>query len=254
MWKLLMAAPLVVLAACADDGRSYPAIPDPPTNPMASDVMTKVADQPIVIATHGVLAVALPASIGWSGDATAGFAVEPSDADGWPNTGKPEYWIRATIAGTGSFEISTNLGMAVGSVESADLARVALVPADYRLDGQAAFALDVRRPAVQAELLDRRGRRLVDASVVLGEAGARQTDWDRVALGATAGRHTVAAQADSFDARDLAVDLVDHVDRTETVLDGALTCFHAYLGDVEVAQPWPEIAAPEPTAINCTRL
>src|SRR6266545_4310465 len=102
-----------------------------------------------------------PASIGWYGEATDGFAVEPFDADGWPNTQRAEYWVRALATGTGTFTIQTNHGIAAGSVFAAPLHEIALVPADYELDGRSAtFAIDRARPFVQVALLDAANRRL----------------------------------------------------------------------------------------------
>lgn len=226
----------VLLAACVDP--SYPTVDDSPSTPVASVAQNRVADQAIVVATGGVEAIAIPdvASIGWSGDATAGFSVEPFDADGWPNTQKPEYWIRATAAGAGSFVIHTNHGIASGNLEAADVARVALVPADYELDGRSPFALSTERPLVAAALFDATDRRLVDATLVLGATGATQLAWDRATLTAAPGSHTLRVSADSFAGRDLTVDIVAAANaRTETVVSGNRSCVHTYVGNVEIA-------------------
>ena len=61
-------------------------------------------------------------------------------------------------------------------VESADVVAVTVVPADYQLDGSSPFALDLDRRAIEIELADCDGRRLVDAT--LGISGD-QTAWDR---------------------------------------------------------------------------
>ena len=138
--RRLLALP-VLLAACID-GPSYHPQAEPIT-PITSRPLQTIADRPTVIAVGGAQTIAIddPTSIGWSGAATTGFRVEPFDSDGWPNTERAEYWVRAVGAGTGSYAISTNRGMAVGTVDAAPVARVALIPVDYQLDGHSAFAL-----------------------------------------------------------------------------------------------------------------
>ena len=253
MMKVLAVLP-VTLLACTDASMSEP-IDDTPATPIAPRAIAQVADAPVIVATGGVAAFAIddPSSVGWYGDATTGFAVEPFDADGWPNTQRAEYWVRALASGNGSFTIQTNHGIAAGSVLAAPLAGVALVPADYELDGHSAFAVDATRPLVQATLVDAQGRRLVDATLVLGGSGATQTAWDRVTLAAE-GRATLDASADSFASRSLAIDVVAGYDRTETVTVGGRTCVHAYKGDVEIATTM-DISANggtlDPHATNC---
>lgn len=250
----LFALPLA-LVACVD-APSYPRQADPPTTPIASRLLQTVADRPVVVATGGALGVAIDdaTSVGWSGDATTGFRVEPFAA--WPNTVRPEYWIRALGTGTGSYTISTNHGMAVGTVDSAAVARVTLAPADYQLDGHSAFALAPTRAVVEADLLDATGRRLVDATLVLGEAmrvdaSVGSTSWDHLALSSATGRHMVSAAAESFSARELAVDVDGQIDRTEHVTAGDRTCYHAYHGATEIATTWTLEGTVDANATNC---
>ena len=254
----LFALPLV-LVGCVDlDAPTYAPQAPPPTTPITSRLLQTVADRPVVVATGGTLAVAIddPTSVGWSGSATAGFRVEPFAA--WPNLVRAEYWIRATATGTGSYEISTNHGIAVGTVDSAAVAHVTLAPASYQLDGHSAFALAPSRTLVEADLLDNAGRRLVDATLVLGEAqhldASAPPAWDSIALSNEPGRHMVNAAADSFAARDLAVDVDGTIDHTETVTANGRTCSHAYHGAIEIATTWNLAGAVDPHATNCVIL
>ncbi len=255
MWKLV-ALPLA-LAACVDvDAPTYARLPDPPTTPITSRLLQTVANRPVVIATGGTLTVAIddPTSIGWSGAATTGFTVEPFTA--WPNTQRPEYWVRALGAGTGSYTIATNRGIAVGTVDSAPVATVTLVPPDYQLDGHSAFALAPDRAIVEADLADNTDRRLVDATLVLGESlraadAAVTPAWDQLVLSRATGRHMVGVSAESFTARELAVDVDGTIDRTEKVTSGDRTCFHAYHGAVEIAATWTLVGSVDPHATNC---
>jgi hypothetical protein len=248
MTKSLLVLPLVVASACVDSA-VYPELPADPTTAVQSRPEVTAGDAPIVIATGGVQGIAIDdvRSVGFSGDATAGFRVEPFD-NVWPNTKKAEYWVRALAAGTGSFEIVTNQGIAGGSVESADVASVALVPQDYELDGHSPFAIDISRPRVQAIVLDATNRRLVDATLGLD---GEQTAWDRVTVPATVGRLSVHVWADSLGDRELAIELADHVDRVETVVSGNRTCFHAYAGSTEIATTLAIDGTPDPRATNC---
>src|SRR5262245_22961766 len=148
MTKAMFALPF--LAACLDNGA--PALythDDAPRTPTAFSAL-HVANQADVVATGGAQIVTIGAglSVGWSGAATEGFAVEPY-ADVWPNTGKPEYRVRALGAGAGSFEISTSAGVAAGTLASAEVDHVAVLPADYELDGHSAFAVDTALPNIQ---------------------------------------------------------------------------------------------------------
>ncbi len=242
----------VLLTACATDGIDAP-VPEP-TTPIAAEPATVVDGAEIVVATGGALAVRIPdkTSIGLAGNASAGYAVEPYERNLWPNTISPEYWVRANVAGEGSYEIVTSKGIATGLVKSADLAQIALVPAAYELDGTSPFALATSRTQVEVALTDAQARRLVDGTLAIGEDGATQTAWDRAQLAATAGRHTLVIAGDSLAERTLAIDVVDAVDRVESVLRGDRTCFHAYRGDVEVAVAMTfDGAAADPGATNC---
>ena len=242
----------VSLLACVDPMEPQPPH-DMPSNPIAPRALASVADQPVVVATDGVGVFGFddPSSIGWYGEASEGFTVETFDAGVWPNTRRAEYWVRALASGNGAFTIQTNHGIAASSVLAATLADIALVPADYELDGHSAFAIDAARPLAQAALVDAQNRRLVDATLVLG---GTQTAWDRTTLPATAGRHTIDVSGDSFEARQLAIDVVAGYDRTETVTTGNRTCVHAYKGGVEVATTM-DISANggtlDPHATNC---
>jgi len=254
MTKALALLP-VSLLACADV--SHPdEYDDTPGTPIAPRAIAQVDDQPVIVGTGGAAAFAIddPASIGWYGEATTGFAVEPFDADGWPNTQRAEYWVRALADGTGTFAIQTNHGIAAGSLLATAVAGVALVPANYELDGRSPFAVDRARPLAQVALTDATGRRLVDATVVVGGTGTTQDAWDRATLPARAGRVTLELAADSFTTRSLAIDVVDGFDRVETITTGARTCVHAYKGGIEVATT-TDISANggtlDPHATNC---
>lgn len=244
MTKTLLLAP-VLAAACMDP--SYPEPRDLPTTPVAT---TPVAAGAAVIASGGTqgFAIADPTSIGVDGQASDGYQVEPA-GNVWPNMVEPVYYVRAFGPGLGSFEIATNHGIASGLVESADLAGVAIVPADYELDGTSAFALDLSRLAIQVVLTDGAGRRLVDAT--LGISGD-QTAWDHAKRPAIVGRHLVRAWADSFAERALAIDVADGVDRIESRVTGNRTCFHAYAGAIELATAMTiSGGTPVPGASNC---
>lgn len=250
MTKSLLLVP-VLAAACVDP--ALPERPDAPTDPVDIAVTTRAGGDEVVIATGGIVELAIDdvTSVGLSGEATDGYRVEPAGLV-WPNMKAPLYYVRAEAEGAGSFEIATNHGIATGLVESADLATVALVPADYVLDGRAPFAIDVARRDVQVVLRSADGRALVDAS--LGIA-LTQTAWDRGTLPAAAGRHLVSVYADSFGERTLALDVVDAtaaIDRLEPVVDGDRVCFHAYAGATEIATAITVTGGtPIPGAANC---
>jgi len=252
MTKAMLALPF--LAACLDN--AAPALyrgNDAPTTPAAFDAL-HVADQADVVATGGaqVVTIADHAAVGWSGAATTGFDVEPY-ADVWPNTRKPEYRVRALAAGTGSFEISTSAGIAVGALASADVDRVALLPADYRLDGHSQFVVDTALPNIQIALSDATGRRLIDGTLAASDdtAIAGKMGWDHLSLQPTAGTHTIRITADSIPEQTLAVELATGIDRVESVEDGVRTCYHAYRGSVEVATMVPLTGTRDPNALNC---
>lgn len=251
-----------VLAACATDG--IDAEHETPTTPLAATATTTVAGHDIVVATGGALAVRVEdkASIGLSGSASRGFAVEPYEIDRWPNTISPEYFVRANVAGTGSYEIVTSKGIATGVVRSAEIAKVALVPAHYELDGSSPFALAANRTELQVALYDAANRRLVDGTLAI--AGATQTAWDSATLGATGrtisnvrsarmtGRHTLAISGDSLPERTFEIDVVEAADRIESTRVGNRTCFHAYAGATEVVVAMTITGGTQdPAALNC---
>jgi hypothetical protein len=249
MSKTLLALP-VLAAACIDHG---PVAIDPnvdhPSTPIAFDQL-QIGDASIVVATGGVQTITIPAalSVGWSAAASDGFDVEP-DGDVWPNTRKPVYRVRALADETGgTFAIATNNGVATGSLASAELARLAVLPADYKLDGHSPVAFDTGYPSVEVALFDQADRRLIDGSLTI--AGT-QIAWDRATLTFAVGHHELQVSGDSLPATALGLDVVDRVDRIEKVIDGGRACFHAYAGAVEVAQPMPMIAQHDPTAVNC---
>jgi hypothetical protein len=231
MTKSMLVLPILFAAACVDS--TYPELQEAPTTPVETTQVATAGNAPVVIATGGTQGFAIDdaASIGLEGNASDGYQVEPA-GNAWPNMTKPLYWVRALRAGLGSFEIITNKGIASGLVESSDVASVALVPADYQLDGSSPFAIDTNRLGVQVVLADRDGRRLVDAT--LGISGD-QTAWDHATRPAIVGRHLVRAYADSFGERELAIEVVAGIDRVESAVTGNVTCFHAYAGATEIA-------------------
>jgi hypothetical protein len=228
--KALLVLPIFA-AACVDP--TYPELPEHPTTPVEITPVTNAGEAPIVIATGGTQGFAIDdaTSIGLAGDASDGYEVAPASRI-WPNTVEPLYYVRAFETGLGSFEIITNHGIATGLVESADVASIAMVPADYQLDGSSPFAVELGRREVAVELRDAGGRRLVDATLGIP---VEQTAWDRGTLPAKAARHIIVVYADSFGDRGLAIDVVDHVERLESRVIGDRTCFHAYAGSTEVA-------------------
>ena len=248
MSKSLLALPLFA-AACLEP--TYPELPETPTTPVETTQTARAGDAKVVIATGGVQGFAIDdrTSIGLEGFASDGYSVEPPKS--WPNLVEPLYHVRAHESGLGSFEVITNHGIASGLVESAAIASIAIVPADYQLDGSSPFALDLARTDITIELRDAAGRRLVDASLGIP---ANQTAWDRATLPATAARHHVALYADSFGEHTVAIDVIDRLDRFESRVDGELTCFHAYAGTVEIATNMVITGGePVPGAINCAR-
>lgn len=244
---MLLALPLV--AACAADVSMKP-VADSPTTPIAFDQLHAGA-RPVVIATGGTQRVTIPdpTSVGWSGEASAGFDLVPP-AGIWPNTRAPEYVVHANAATTGTFSIATDHGIASGDLASAEVDGVALVPASYALDGHSPWAIDPARPLVEIAITDHDGARLVDGSVQLAAAGATQTAWDTLAL---ASSQTVTITADSFAPRQLAVLVAGAPDRVETTHDGDRTCYHAYAGATEIATLLPLEGTRDPDAINCAR-
>jgi hypothetical protein len=227
MTKSLLALPLLV-TACMDT--TYPEQRPTPTTPIDATPTATIEDN--VIATGGVQRFETDKSaIGLEGFASDGYTVEPPRGI-WPNLNAPVYDVRALESGTGTFEIITSRGIATGIVESADIASIRAVPTDYQLDGSSPFALDLSRREITIELRDAAGRRLVDASLGIP---VQQTAWDRATLPAKAVRHIVALYADSFGEHALAIDVVDQIERMESRVDGARTCFHAYAGTTEVA-------------------
>jgi hypothetical protein len=253
MTKAMFALPF--LAACLDNSGPAPYRGnDAPTTPAAFDAL-HVADQADVVAIGGAQIVTITdrSAVGWSGAATTGFDVEPY-ADVWPNTRKPEYRVRALAAGSGSFEISTSVGVAGGALASADVDHVALLPADYRLDGHSQFAIDTALPNIQVALFDATGRRLIDGTLVATDnttATTAKLAWDHLSLQPTAGTHTIRITADSIPEQTLAVELASGVDRVESVQDGVRTCYHAYRGSIEIATMVPLTGTRDPNALNC---
>lgn len=238
-----------VLAACTTEG--LPAEHEAPTTPVASKAITAVEGHEIVVATGGALAVHVvdQASIGLEGNASDGYEVEPYEVDRWPQTISTDYFVRAHVAGMGSYEIVTSKGIATGIVKSADVARVELVPASYELDGSSPFAFAANRTQMRAALYAADGRRLVDATLVIG---ATQTAWDGAFLPPTPGAHGVTLGAESFGERTFSIDVVQDIERLEQVRRGDRTCFHAYAGSTEVAAALTVTGGtPDPTATNC---
>ena len=237
---------VTVLAACATDGieADHPT----PTTPIEATVTSRVGDRALV-AAGGVMSVRIEdkTAIGLEGNASPGFEVSPFELDRWPNTISPEYWVRANVAGTGSYEIVTSKGIATGLVHSADLVRVALVPAHYELAAPV-FAVTANRPEVQVALFDAQGHRLVDASVSISSS---QTAWDTARL-TTEGHHTLVVDANSFAERSFEIDVVLAPERIESVRVGDRTCFHAYTGDTEIAVAMTfDGGTRDPDAHNC---
>lgn len=185
MTKLLVLP--VLLVACADSTPTVD-LSDSPSNPVAFDELHAGA-APAAIATGGIQVVTIPNdpnSVGWSGTASGGFAVEPF-GDTWPNMVKPEYHVRALAAGTGTFSIQTDHGIASGTVTSAEVARVdAQLLADAHTIEVALYAAD--------------GTRLIDGSLAIHDASdpsATQAAWDDLAVTAP-GTHTLVITADSM--------------------------------------------------------
>lgn len=231
-----------VLAACADDGIDA-AHPDP-TTPIASTVTTTAGATPVV-ARGGAMVVHVvdQTAIGLDGNASAGYAVEPYERAAWPNTISTDYWVRATIAGTGSYDIVTSKGIASGLVWSADLARVAILPARYELAGET-FALAPNRRDIVVALYAADGTRLVDATLAIE---GTQTAWDT----ATLAGGTFAVEADAVPAQTFAVPFAT-AERIEERRDGNRVCFHAYAGATEVVTAMTiEGGTIDPRATNC---
>lgn len=246
----------VLLAACTTEG--LPVEHETPSTPVASQAITVVDGQELVVAKGGAVAVHVvdQTAIGLEGNASDGYKVEPYEVDRWPQTISTDYFIRAlrapgraNVSGMGTYEIVTSKGIATGLVKSADVARVELVPANYELDGSSPFAFAANRTQMRAALYDKDGRRLVDATLVIG---ATQTGWDSAFLPPTAGAQTVTIGAESFGERTFTIDVVTDIERVEQVRTGDRTCFHAYAGSTEIAAALAITGGtPDPTATNC---
>ncbi|HUJ60197.1 MAG TPA: hypothetical protein VLX92_16940 [Kofleriaceae bacterium] len=185
-----IALPAVLLAACAETP-SYAPLQPLPTSPVAYDTLDHAGAAPIVIAIGGTLDIAIPdpGSIGVSGDASPGFEVEPHDG-AWPNMKVPDYAIRALGPGTGTFSIATDHGIASGTVEAAEVERVAIARTSLGAGGHL---------IVELALYDAAGRSLVDGTLHLADdqPGATQTAWNQLAIAAT-GAHTLHVTGDSI--------------------------------------------------------
>src|SRR5262249_1895962 len=146
------------------------------------------------------------------------------DGDVWPNTRRPVYRVRALAdEAAGTFSIATNNGIATGTVASADFDHLAILPADYELDGHSQFAFATSYPSVEVALLDAANRRLIDGSMTI--AGT-QVAWDRAALTLEIGHHDLQISGDSFPPTALGLDVVDQADHIDKVIDGGRACFH----------------------------
>lgn len=235
MTKALLVLP-ILLAACAEAPGELAA---PTTAPLA---FTTLGDGSIV-ATGGyqVVAIADRAQAGLSATASDGYDVEPVGG-AWPNMVSPEYHVRALAAGSGAFAIATSHGIASGILESADVARIALVPVDYALAGNYHFIVDPARPELAVALFDNRGRRLVDGS--LRVAGAPQTAWDRITVTAAT---TITITADSIAPVTLPLQVGGEIDR----IDEVGSCLHAYRGELEVVSAQLVAQRPSRNAVNC---
>jgi len=200
MLKSLLLVPVLV-AACAD-APTYNVPTDTPSNPIAFDQL-QAGTAPAMIATGGVQVISIPNdpnSVGWSGTASAGYAVEPY-ADIWPNTRKPEYHVRALGDGTGTFSIQTDHGIASGSVTSAEVARVEAHLVTRSPTARASLALDAGERVIEVDLFDASGHRLIDGSLAIrddGNASSVQRAWDQLAVSATPATHTLVITADSI--------------------------------------------------------
>ena len=193
MMKTLLVLP-VLLAACADSTPTAN-LSDTPSNPVAFQELHAGA-APAAIATGGIQVITIPDdpnSVGWSGTASGGFAVEPF-GDVWPNMVKPEYHVRALGDDTGTFSIQTDHGIASGTVTSAEVARV---------DAQ----LLAGTHTIEVALYAADGQRLIDGSLAIHDAGdssATQPAWDDLAVTAP-GTHTLVITADSMPEAQLTV-------------------------------------------------
>jgi hypothetical protein len=236
MTKALLVLPVLV-AACAEAPTATQ--PSPTTAPIAFTVL----GNPQIVATGGyqVVTIADQAEAGLAGSASDGYEVEPF-GDVWPNFVKPEYHVRALQAGHGTFSIATSHGVAAGAIESADVARVALLPVDYALTSGYTFAVDPARPEVEVVLFDDQGRRLVDGSLTI--AGAKQTAWNRIRIDTPT---TLTISADSIET--VALTVAGGADYDRIVEIG--NCVHAYRGELEVVSAQLAVQQPSESAINC---
>nr|HEX4316107.1 hypothetical protein [Kofleriaceae bacterium] len=247
--RSIVALATLSLAACLDNSAAAPGRPEPTTPITFSEL---AADGVSTVATGGTqtITIADPLAIGLSGDATAGYEVTPI-SQAWPNAERGTYTVRALAAGAGAFQIDTMKGVAAGSIASADVARVSIRPAAYRLDGHSAFAVDTSRPQVEVALFDADDNRLVDGSLAIAGTAATQTAWDTASLPATAGTYTVTASADSAPAETATITVTTAVDHTVQTTEDGRTCYHAYAGATEVATVIAAVVTPDPAATNC---
>lgn len=238
MMKLL---PIVLLAACAEEGPAV-ATYEPPQAPVAFTTLGGW------VATGGyqVVTISDKSQAGLSGRASDGFDVEPVGG-AWPNLVAPEYHVRALASGEGTFAIETSHGAASGSVHSAEVARVQLVPPDYALDGHSAFAVDATRANLEIRLTDADGDVLVDGSVRATGQDMTMTAWNQLSVAHTG---AVTITGDSFAPVTVQLAVVDGVDRIEAVTADGVTCRHAYKGDLEVVTTATQVKNPT-VAINC---
>lgn len=137
---LTKALPLVLLAACAADVDRSPE-PASPTTPVAFD------QDGTLVATSGTLTITIPSDVSVGFSATADNADVIPASTGWPNMTKPVYEVRALAAGTGTFSIATNEGIAAGTFEAADIAKT-VIDDDCHIT-----------------LIDAQGRNLIDDSL-----------------------------------------------------------------------------------------
>ena len=197
MLKSLLVLP-VLLVACTE-ATPYVDLTDSPSNPVAFDQL-EVDDAPAAIATGGVQVISIandPVVVGWSGNASAGFEVEP-DGDIWPNTRAPVYRVRALGEGPGTFSIQTNDGIASGAVTAAELDHVEAHEVVAARSPRTADALGAR--TIEIALYGHDGQRLVDGSLAIHDAAepaAVQRAWDRLEV-ATPGAHELVLAADSM--------------------------------------------------------
>lgn len=237
---------LPALVACLDNGTPSPQ-PGTPTTPITFTELD--AGGEVAVATGGVQVVTIadPLAVGLTGATTAGYELVPH-AGAWPNAEVGDYQLRALADGHGEFSIATARGIAAGPIDSAEVARVVVRPAAYRLDSDA-FAIDPSRPAIEVALLDATNRRLVDGSLAIG--GATQTAWNGATLPAIAGNYALQLTADSTPATSATITVGASIDHVAQVSEDGRTCYHAYAGSIEVATAMTNVVHPDPNATNC---